>query len=102
GAANIMQELVNRFYETVINFLPVETVTPTAGGPPQPTSAETIPWTKEATDRLNAALDAVPYLARISASRSLRAAAEQAARARGLKEVTLEIVEAAIAQGTTS
>ncbi|MFN3373607.1 MAG: nitrogenase component 1, partial [Chloroflexus sp.] len=102
GAANLMQELVNRFYETVINFLPVETIAPIAGGPPKPSGAETMPWTKEATDRLNAALDAVPYLARISASRSLRAAAEQAARARGLKEVTLEIIESAIAQGAAS
>ncbi|MCS7062400.1 MAG: chlorophyllide reductase subunit Z, partial [Anaerolineae bacterium] len=80
----------------------VEPVTPAAGGPPKPSGAETMPWTKEATDRLNAALDAVPYLARISASRALRAAAEQAARARGLKEVTLEMIEAAIAQGAAS
>jgi chlorophyllide a reductase subunit Z len=98
GAANIMQELVNRFYETVINFLPVEPVNAGGGTPPKPTTAETMPWTKEATDRLNAALDAVPYLARISASRTLRAAAEQVAKARGLNEVTREIVEAAIAQ----
>lgn len=98
GAANIMQELVNRFYETVINFLPVETINPGPASPPKPTSAETMPWTKEATERLNAALEAVPYLARISASRTLRAAAEQLAKARGLNEVGIEIVEAAIAQ----
>jgi chlorophyllide a reductase subunit Z len=97
GAANIMQELVNRFYETVINFLPVEPVN-AGGAQPKPTTAETMPWTKEATDRLNTALEAIPYLARISASRTLRATAEQAAKARGLNEVTREIVEAAIAQ----
>lgn len=109
GAANIIQELVNRFYEMVFNFLPVEQVKAPAGpggppratvaGPPAPPSAETMPWTKEATERLNAALEQVPYLARISASRSLRLAAEQAARARGAPEVTVDLVEAAIAHG---
>lgn len=109
GAANIMQELVNRFYDTVFNFLPVETVKGPSGpggppqgppsGPPPSSGAETMPWTKEATERLNVALDAVPYLARISASRSLRLAAEQAARSRSLPEVTVELVEAAIKHG---
>ncbi len=110
GAANIMQELVNRFYEMVFSFLPVDLVKPvtSAGpprgapaGPPPPTtsSAETIAWTKEAAERLNVALEQVPFLARISASRSLRLAAEQAARVRGATEVTLALVEAAIAQG---
>jgi chlorophyllide a reductase subunit Z len=110
GAANIMQELVNRFYEMVFNFLPVETVKPPQGpggppqgppaGPPKPDrSSETMPWTKEAAERLNVALEQVPFLARISASRSLRLAAEEAARARGNAEVTVEVVEAAIQHG---
>ena len=111
GAANIMQELVNRFYEMVFNFLPLEAVRPatpdrgpqSGGGPPPvvaggPSSAETLPWTKEAAERLNIAIEQVPFLARISASRSLRLAAEQAARTRGASEVTLALVEAAIAQ----
>ncbi len=113
GAANIMQELVNRFYEMVFNFLPVETVKP-AGGPPgqggppqapaagQPqgaVSAETMAWTPEAAERLSSAIEQVPFLARISASRALRLASEQAARAKGASEVTLDLVEAAIAHG---
>ncbi|NJN17631.1 MAG: chlorophyllide a reductase subunit Z [Oscillochloris sp.] len=102
GAANIMQELVNRFYDMVFNFLPVETIRSADGGPapaPKTGSAETIPWTEEATTRLSEALEQVPFLARISASRSLRLAAEQAARARGSAEVTFDLVEAAIAHG---
>jgi 3,8-divinyl chlorophyllide a/chlorophyllide a reductase subunit Z len=116
GAANVMQELVNRFYEMVFNFLPVEQVRAQGtgdrgqgppqgppqgaqGGPAQPAaSAETMAWTEEATTRLNAAIEQVPFLARISASRSLRLAAEQAARARELKQVTLAIIEEAIRQ----
>ncbi|MCU0495000.1 MAG: chlorophyllide reductase subunit Z, partial [Chloroflexaceae bacterium] len=106
GTANIMQELVNRFYETVFNFLPVETVAKPAGpgqappaGPPPVASQTQMAWTKEATTRLDQALETVPFLARISASRSLRLAAEQAAQARGASEVTLELVEAALAHG---
>ncbi len=112
GTAYLMQELVNRFYEMVFNFLPLETVRPPApaGGPPQaappPTSppastASTMPWSPAATERLQAATEQVPFLARISASRSLRLAAEQAARAAGLPEVSLAMIEAAIAQGAT-
>jgi chlorophyllide a reductase subunit Z len=105
GAANIMQEIVNRFYEMVFNFLPVETIAQEQrGGPPEAakpsnSGADTMAWTQEAADRLNAALEQVPYLARISASRSLRLAAEQAARSKGEAVVTLAIVEAAIAHG---
>ncbi|MCG8352785.1 MAG: chlorophyllide reductase subunit Z [Chloroflexales bacterium] len=108
GAAYLIQELVNRFYESVFNYLPVETIRKAeAPGQSQPaaqvqggaSSIETIPWTREATDRLDVAIQRVPYLARISASRSLRMAAEQAAHARGANEVTLEIVEAALAHG---
>jgi chlorophyllide a reductase subunit Z len=106
GAANLVQEIVNRFYEMVFNFLPVETIRSQDSGfriqnaAPRDTnsgSSETLPWTKEATDHLNAVLETVPYLARISASRSLRLAAEQFAHQRGVAEVNLEIVEAALA-----
>ncbi|NTW00994.1 MAG: chlorophyllide reductase subunit Z [Oscillochloris sp.] len=110
GAANLMQELVNRFYDMVFNFLPVEQVRGQEAngrgpgtGQPSPastaSSAETMAWSKEAAERLNAAIEQVPFLARISASRSLRLAAEQAARARGKAEVSLEIVEEAISHG---
>lgn len=103
GAAYLMQELVNRFYESVFNYLPVEVVNrdPAAAprGEPADSGAQTMPWTEEATARLDAALQNTPYLARISASRSLRRAAEQAARARGQAEVTLDLVESALSHG---
>lgn len=110
GVAYLMQEMINRFYDVVFNFLPVETIRRDApagpsGAPPQSppaskgSSARTMPWTQEAAERLNAALEDVPYLGRISASRALRNAAEQTARARGAAEVTLEIVEAALQHG---
>ena len=102
GAAYIMQELVNQFYEIVFNFLPVEQVRSTAqpaGAPTAPTSsATTMPWSEAATQRLTLAIEQVPFLARISASRTLRQAAEQSARTQGLAEVSLELVEVAIHQ----
>jgi 3,8-divinyl chlorophyllide a/chlorophyllide a reductase subunit Z len=107
GAAYLMQELINRFYETVFNYLPVETIKPdgppgSTGAPTGATSgdsgAKTMAWTDEATTRLDTALKDMPYLARISASRTLRLAAEQAARARNLTEVTLDVVEATLAE----
>ncbi|NJP05249.1 MAG: chlorophyllide reductase subunit Z [Chloroflexaceae bacterium] len=102
GAAYLMQEMVNRFYETVFQYLPVETVSsdtdtakhahPAHHTPATPTS--TMPWTQEAAERLNTALEDVPYLSRISASRTLRSTAEEAAREQGASEVTLPILEA--------
>jgi chlorophyllide a reductase subunit Z len=93
GAAYLMQELVNRFYETVFNFLPVETIDSTASKGPQ---AQAVPWTSAAAERLQSAMENVPYLARISANRALRQAAEELARAAGAAEVTLEMVEQAL------
>ncbi len=107
GAAYLMQEMVNRLYETVFTYLPIETRPPArpATGPPPaappPTGAgatagaprQTMPWSDDATERLTTALESIPYLSRISASRTLRHAAEQAARASSASEVTLAIVE---------
>lgn len=99
GAAYLMQDLVNRFYEMVFNFLPVETLD--GGGRTDVDSkgkaqVQTMPWTQEAAERLQSAMEDVPYLARISANRALRLSAEQLARARGAQEVTLEMLEQAL------
>lgn len=98
GTAYLTQELVNRFYDMVFNFLPVETVAQGGSNGAAAASVETVPWTSEATSRLDAALAQVPYLARISASRSLRQAAEAAAHSRDSAEVTLADVERALAE----
>ncbi len=99
GAAYLMQELVNRFYESVFNYLPVETLD--GGGRTGVDSqgraqVQTMAWTQEAAERLQNAMEDIPYLARISANRALRLAAEEAARAAGRTEVTLEIIEQAL------
>jgi 3,8-divinyl chlorophyllide a/chlorophyllide a reductase subunit Z len=100
GAAYLMQELVNRFYETVFNYLPVEQITaPLPGAVPAAAGKEGgLRWTDQAAARLEQAAEAIPFLARISASRALRSAAEQLARNDGADAVTLQHVEAALQQ----
>lgn len=51
-----------------------------------------LPWTPEATQALDAALEKVPFLPRISASRDLQMKAEVLAQRRGLSEVTAELM----------
>jgi chlorophyllide a reductase subunit Z len=94
GAAYLMQELVNRFYETVFNFLPVETLDSAERA--SKAQVQTMPWTQEAAELLQSAMENVPYLARISANRALRQAAEQLARAADAPEVTRDMVEQAL------
>jgi chlorophyllide a reductase subunit Z len=94
GAAYLMQELVNRFYESVFNFLPVETLDSAERA--SKAQVQTMPWTQEAAELLQSAMENVPYLARISANRALRQAAEQLARAADAPEVTRDMVEQAL------
>jgi chlorophyllide a reductase subunit Z len=130
GTIYIVQEIVNRLYDMVINFLPVETI-PQAGGPPMgmrpPTGAPagkppvdgagpptdgkgppqgaqqgTMVWTSEATERLNSATEQIPYLSRVSATRLMRQNAERAAQARGMSEVTIDVLEETLAQGRSN
>lgn len=108
GTVYLVQEIVNRLYEMVVDFLPVESVLPDDGTGAPPVAAggdaeddaddRTMLWTDEAADRLNRAVEQVPFLGRVSASRTMRKAAEHAARARGLKEVTLEVLEETLAR----
>jgi 3,8-divinyl chlorophyllide a/chlorophyllide a reductase subunit Z len=106
GAAYLMQEIVNRFYETVFNFLPVEKVdaasrerreaAKTQALGDSPLVETTMPWSREAADRLHHALEGVSFLGRISATRHARTAAEAIAQAQGAPEVTLAMVEEAL------
>ncbi len=105
GTVYLIQEIVNRLYEMVINFLPVEIikreVTPIpVRTPATPASAgeeqRTMGWTDEATAELNAAIEKVPFLGRVSAGRNMRQDAERLARTRGLTEVTKEVLDATL------
>ncbi|NDJ61029.1 MAG: chlorophyllide a reductase subunit Z [Chloroflexi bacterium] len=108
GTVYIVQEIVNRLYDTLYNFLPLDSAyaRQTNGGPP-PAAASgndgstsgdatngnpgNLPWQADAKAVLDAAVEQLPFLARISASRELQMRVEAQARARGLREVTTDL-----------
>ncbi|MBC8160264.1 MAG: chlorophyllide a reductase subunit Z [Roseiflexaceae bacterium] len=104
GAVHLVQEIVNRLYETLFNFLPVDGAYAKNGaggppaGPPQPNAPGNLPWQPAAQALLDAALEKLPYIPRISASREFQMKAENLARTQGIAEVTVEIAEAALKQ----
>lgn len=96
GVMYLAQELVNRFYESLFNFLPVETAQNRAEWSGK--RAVTIPWHADATVHLNELLEGIPFIARISATRNARTAAEDRARGRGENEVQVLDVDEGFAE----
>lgn len=101
GAVYLVQEIVNRLYEVLFNFLPLDAAYSSNGvnGASSPPAIQpgNLPWQLEAKARLDAALDKIPFLSRISASRELQMQVESLAQAEKLAEVTPEMVEKALA-----
>ena len=106
GTVYILQEIVNRLYEVLFNFLPVDAAyaqirgnhSPN-GGPPvrkgdQPGN---LPWQSEAKGLLDNALEQLPFLPRISASRELQMRVETLAHERELAEITEDLVAEVLA-----
>jgi chlorophyllide a reductase subunit Z len=103
GAVYVVQEIVNALYTTLLNFLPVDgayAAARGAGGPvPRADAAPgNLPWEPAAKELLDAALEKLPYIPRISASRQIQMQVETLARAQGQKEITAALVEEALAQ----
>lgn len=101
GAVYITQEIVNRLYDALFSFLPVDSAyarqAHVSSGPTQ----GNMPWQSEAKERLDAALEKLPYIPRISASRQLQMTIETLAHQRGVAEVTPELVEEALAKNSS-
>jgi chlorophyllide a reductase subunit Z len=100
GAVYIIQEIVNRLYDTLFNFLPVDGAyakTQPGGAPPNMAAGPgNLPWKAEAKALLDSALDKVPFLSRISASRELQMKVEGIAKTQGKGEVTEELVQSVL------
>jgi len=99
GVIYIVQEIVNRYYDLVFNFLPFDNVA--AAGQLKEvtlTAASKLVWSEAARARLEQQLEGIPWISRISASRELRAQVETYAVRHQVREVTPEIVEQALAQ----
>lgn len=100
GVVYIVQEMVNRYYDLVFNFLPFDNVA--AAGQLREvtnplTAAGRLVWSEAARAQLDRQLEGIPWISRISASRELRAQVEVYAVKHNLREVTPEIVERALA-----
>lgn len=100
GTVYIIQEIVNRLYEGLFNFLPVDTAYArrSGGGPTVDATPGNLPWRPEARQLLDAALEKLPFIPRISASRQLQMQVEALAHQRGDKEISPALVEEALAQ----
>jgi chlorophyllide a reductase subunit Z len=101
GVIYIVQEIVNRYYDLVFNFLPFDNVA--AAGQLKEvnnplTAASKLAWSEAARARLEQQLEGIPWISRISASRELRAQVETYAVRHQVREVTPEVVERALAQ----
>ncbi|MEZ4581728.1 MAG: hypothetical protein R3A10_08840 [Caldilineaceae bacterium] len=101
GAVYVVQEIVNRLYEALFQFLPVDgAYAQTRNGGPPPAQSEqpgNLPWQPAAQARLDRALASMPFLPRISASREVQMQAESLARTRKLSEVTPDLVDEILA-----
>jgi chlorophyllide a reductase subunit Z len=102
GAVYLVQEIVNRLYDTLFNFLPVDGAYARqpggAASRPKAAAPGNLPWQPAAKQLLDASLEKLPYIPRISASRQLQMQVEGLARQRAASEVTAELVEEALGE----
>ena len=100
GIVFIVQEMTNRFYEIVFNFLPYDNVKDAGGLKDMSstlTAARNLVWKDDARAQMETHLENIPWLSRISATRELRTGVEQYAVKNNLAEVTVDVVEKALA-----
>ncbi|MDZ4722064.1 MAG: chlorophyllide a reductase subunit Z [Roseiflexaceae bacterium] len=109
GAVYLIQEIMNGLYNVLFNFLPVDAAyaggakavagpgSSNGSGGPQTEAPGNLQWDADAKQVLDDALEKLPFIPRISASRQLQMQVETLARQRGLKVVGLDLVEEALA-----
>lgn len=105
GAVYLAQEIINGLYNVLFNFLPVDAayaggaraVGAPMTGAPQTDAPGNLPWDADAKQLLDEALEKIPFIPRISASRQLQMQVEHIARERSLATVTTDLVEEVLA-----
>ena len=87
----------------LFSFLPVDSAYPggtqVAGGAARASTPGNMPWHAEAKQLLDNALEALPFIPRISASRGIQMRVEALAQQRGMSEVSPELVDEVLAAG---
>ncbi len=101
GASYLLQEVCNALFDVLFNILPLGTELDKV----DPTPArlhQQLPWDEAAELSVDAVLQTLPVLTRISAAKHLRDGAERAAREQGAERVTASLVAIAARSATLS
>jgi len=98
GATYIIQEYCNALFDALFHILPLGSELDRVEATPSRLNAsERVAWDADAQARLDAHVETVPFLVRISTAKQIRDEAERLVRDSGESRVTLDQVEAALA-----
>jgi chlorophyllide a reductase subunit Z len=95
GATWLVQEVCNALFDALFHILPLSTEMDRGDATPAEDAGATLPWDDDARERLDAVLEEVPPLVRISTAKRLRDLAERMTRAAGEPRVSTRRLDGA-------